>query len=463
MLGVGIPRKALESQQSALVGSFGFGFLVMFLGWLFVGLFFARAFTSSVHSLKNAVQGIAAGDLSTSIGLGTKDELGDLAKQLEHMRAQLREAITTTSYLQSHHATVLQALQVPIVTTDRDNRIAFVNRAAEVVLGQTRTELIGQHWLQVFLMDPDADGTIPLSWNRSNQEIGSESLVVRGRLPVRTRPAMILDVVSSPIHVQDQPSGFLHLLRDMSNEEKLAQTKEDFVLNVAHELRGPLASLRVSIDLLTEEHATMSKHDLGVMLRTLQKVIWRFQGLAESLIDVGNIQAGRFRVHPAPVSLEKLIRNATEQTQSMWETKGQWLETKLQAESTLVLADPSRITQVLVNLLVNANKYGPDNSPVVLSACQDEQFVYIGVTDQGMGIPPEEQTLVFERFFRAKRTEEEGAGVGLGLALAKAIVAAHGGQIRLKSGSGDGTTFWFSLPQLRPTEPEALPADTLDL
>jgi two-component system sensor histidine kinase VicK len=113
----------------------------------------------------------------------------------------------------------------------------------------------------------------------------------------------------------------------------------------------------------------------------------------------------------------------------------------------MVSADRPRIVQVLINLITNASKYGPEGESIDLHAFPKDEFIIIEVTDRGPGIPPEEQAHLFQRFYRGRRAEEEGIGIGLGLALAREIVTAHGGQMDVQSKVGEGTTFWFSLPK----------------
>ena len=112
----------------------------------------------------------------------------------------------------------------------------------------------------------------------------------------------------------------------------------------------------------------------------------------------------------------------------------------------MVSADRPRIVQVLINLITNASKYGPESEPILVSVSTQDHMATIDVEDRGQGISLEEQENLFKRFYRGRRAEEEGIGIGLGLALAREIVTAHGGQIGVKSGLGKGTTFWFSLP-----------------
>lgn len=218
------------------------------------------------------------------------------------------------------------------------------------------------------------------------------------------------------------------------------------MMNAAHELRSPLASLRTSIEALNEEQPILSKEELNFMLKKMLRSVVRFEAFVENLIDMGNIMAGRFMIRPIPCLLDEILDAALSQVTTLLEAKGQSLNVRSNSTAPCrVFADPARITQVMVNLLTNASKYGPDNEAIVLWICTGDRFVSLDVSDRGTGIPAEEQAQLFQRFYRGKRGSIEGTGLGLGLALAKEIVQAHGGQIGIKSQVGEGTTFWFSL------------------
>jgi signal transduction histidine kinase len=215
---------------------------------------------------------------------------------------------------------------------------------------------------------------------------------------------------------------------------------------VAHELEGPLASWRASVELLLEDYGEMTRQELGVMLRTLQRTAVRFQGLVEALVDMGKVEAGKLRVHPAPIPFEKLVRDSLSQIAPALQVKGQKLDVRIgAAPETLVIADRARISQVVINLIRNASKYSPEGEPIIVETHVMDGRAFFQVTDSGTGIDPAEQELIFERYYRSKRVEEEGAGIGLGLALAKAIIQAHGGKIGVSSALGKGSTFWFEL------------------
>ncbi|MBI5651848.1 MAG: HAMP domain-containing protein, partial [Chloroflexi bacterium] len=404
--------------------------------------------------LNRAAQAMAQGDLSNPIHLARNDELGDLARQMDFTRTQLEQAIQAATLAHNRYAAVIQSMGAAAIISDHNLIIAAVNPAAELILRQPQADLLGQPWQAVFQVNGKANNGHASLWTLGETEVSEDqTLIVRGRFPLRAHPQVNLDVISTEVNVAGKPAGFVHILHDVSTQEQLVRAKDEFIMNAAHEFRGPLASLRASVELLVEDYATMDRQDLGVLLKAMQRAVIKFQGLVENMLDVGNIQVGRFRVRTIPLKVNVLIEDALAQVTPLLQGRAQCVDVKIDTGSPgFVLADRARITQVIINLLTNASKYGPERETIVLSARREDGFVKIAVTDHGPGILPEEQANLFQRFYRGRRAEEEGIGIGLGLALAREIVQAHGGAIGVTSQLGEGTTFWFSLPRAEPAD-----------
>ena len=453
MYGVGVALGAIDDERWNLFRTFGLGILVVAIGGSIVGFFFARALTSPIHVLDAAAQKMAQGDLSHPIALRREDEFGDLARQMESMRQQLLRALESANLEKSRYAAVIRDMGVAAVVTDQNLNVVAVNPVAEALLQQTQADLQGRPWRSLFVDGNDNKVSSPIWVLGVSSDGGSDpNLTARARLALRDRPQVTLEVIATIVEQEGKPAGYVHILRDATADEQLVRSQDEFIMNAAHELRGPLASLRASIELLVEDYAVMPNMEMAVMLRTLQRSVVKFQGLVENIIDVGNIQAGRFRVRPLPTRLDHLIADALSQVGPLLTGRAQQAQVRLDcATPCMVMADRPRIVQVLINLVTNASKYGPEGERIDLHVFAKDAFTVVEVTDRGPGIAPEEQTHIFRRFYRGRRAEEEGIGIGLGLALAREIITAHGGQIDVSSQIGAGTTFWFSLPRVDST------------
>ncbi len=434
--GAGVPTGEMGNPSLAVPGFLGLAGVLATGAMLIFLLLLARILAAPVQKLTTAVAFVADGDLATHIAYSPGGEIGDAFRSVDRVRGELQRVTEIATFDRSYHASVIQGMPAAAIITDADYRIISVNAAAQTVLQQNAAALINEKWQSIFTEDGKDGERYPVL---------EQPRDARARFSLRSQPRVVLDIRTSPIQVNGVIEGYVHVAQDVSEQTRFEQSKKDFVLNLAHELRSPLASLRAYIDLIAEDHAMMPKHDLGVMLRTLQRVVIKFQGLTENLIDIGSLQTGQFTVRPVPTPIGPLIEDSVDQTQQLLHSTGQRLDLQVEDAQALVWADRPRITQVVVNLLNNAHKYSPENSVITLATWQADERLFVAVTDHGGGIEPEEQPLIFARYFRGKRAEQEGMGIGVGLALVRGIVQAHEGQVSVKSVPGE-TTFSFSLP-----------------
>jgi two-component system phosphate regulon sensor histidine kinase PhoR len=233
----------------------------------------------------------------------------------------------------------------------------------------------------------------------------------------------------------------------MSSIQDQIRLREELLSNIAHEFRTPLASLVASTEMLSTEHQEMSVVEIDHLLRSLHRSIRRLESLVNNILDEASLRAGRFQVYPEPVELGDIIDEAVFFIQPMLDQRQQRLDVYLADDIGAVRADEQRIAQVLVNLLDNASKYGPEGQTVALRAVAESAHVTVSIQDHGTGIAPGQQAALFQRYSRLAKPGPSSSGTGLGLAIAKAIVERHGGEIGLESQEGEGTRVWFTLPR----------------
>ncbi len=220
--------------------------------------------------------------------------------------------------------------------------------------------------------------------------------------------------------------------------------QSDFMAEVVHELRTPLASLRTSATLLKREPLSDEQSEIVSMMEGETERLIR---MTSEFLDLARLESGRMRIDTAPFEIDQLIGECIQVVEPQATERGVSLSTEL--TPFMVEADRGKVKQVLLNLLTNAIKYNRDNGEVTASVyeCirQDEPFVEVAVSDTGMGISREDQKNMFQKFFRVG--DNNGIqGTGLGLAISKYIVEAHHGMIWLESELDVGTTFYFTLP-----------------
>ena len=237
--------------------------------------------------------------------------------------------------------------------------------------------------------------------------------------------------------------GVVLLLRDVTRFKELDRLKSEFVMTASHELKTPLQSLGMSIDLLAEEAGGRLDEKQQQLLNAAHDELTRLKSLISDLLDLSRIEAGKVEMEIERTSVTALAQRAAGLLKTQAEQKG--IELSVDAPDGLpdVSADATKITWVLTNLVGNALRYA--RSGIVVSASRVGRWVHISVADDGEGIPPEYQSRIFEKFVRVKSDESVG-GTGLGLAICREIVRAHKGTIWVDSSPGKGSEFTFTLP-----------------
>jgi two-component system sensor histidine kinase KdpD len=205
--------------------------------------------------------------------------------------------------------------------------------------------------------------------------------------------------------------------------------------------------LGASAELLTEDLNHLNRSEVRDLLDGIRcRVLW-LQGLVENLLCAAAISQGRFQLHRQPVNLGDLVAEAHIVVEPLLAQRRQRLRIRSSTSMPEIAADGRRIGQVLVNLILNASKYGPKDAEITLAITRQPQALRICVADRGPGLPPGGTARLFEPFHRAPSAEKTGKeGVGLGLAIVKSIIDAHHGQIGAYGRRGGGACFWFALP-----------------
>lgn len=329
------------------------------------------------------------------------------------------------------------ALTDGILLSDAHGRILSANPAAFRILGEP--ELVGRSFEELLLVS-----------GASTIEEQEGHRVRRAWFPRDDRMG-VLEMMSTALGDR----GTLHTVRDITAQAELLRLKEDFLLQVAHELRTPIAALSASLDLMLEDALSMPRDELAPMMATLRRSALRLELLVENLLDAGSIEAGTFQVRAVPASVRASLQEALIFVQPLLDSKHQRLDADLHGDSDRVLADPRRTGQVLSNLIANASRYSPEATTIAVTSVTREGFVRVTVRDDGPGIPEDEQARLFQRFFRSREVRDQAGGLGLGLTICRAIVRAHGGEISIDSAPGRGTSVHFTLPKARQLSEEA--------
>ncbi len=245
---------------------------------------------------------------------------------------------------------------------------------------------------------------------------------------------------------QGRNDGALLVFHDVSRLRQLEAIRQEFVANVSHELRTPLSLIKGAVETLLDG----GKEDpvtLGRFLDIIDRHTERLTLLINDLLLLSTLESGRIRLSLEPVPLRAAAQEVMDDFHERARARGVSLVNDIPV-AVVGKADPDRLRQVLANLIDNAIKYGRADGAMAVSArALEPGWIEVAVADDGAGIPPEAQPRIFERFYRVdKARSRDQGGTGLGLAIVKHVVQAHGGDVRIASAPGEGTTFYFTLP-----------------
>ncbi|MEJ7762950.1 MAG: PAS domain-containing protein [Thermomicrobiales bacterium] len=241
--------------------------------------------------------------------------------------------------------------------------------------------------------------------------------------------------------------GRLTVFRDVTRERAVDRMKTDFVALVSHELRTPLTSIKGYVDLLLDGDVGELEGQQRDFLEVVSNNVERQVALINDLLDISTMESGKIVLNQTAVDLTHAIQSVSWAMANQIERKGQRLMLDVPADIPDAWGDRARITQILTNLISNAHKYTPKGGLIQIAAARQDELVRVDVRDSGIGMTPDEQAHLFNKFFRAKnRTTEEAGGTGLGLVITRALVDMQGGSIEVVSAPGKGSVFSFTLP-----------------
>ena len=332
---------------------------------------------------------------------------------------------------------VLREIADGVIVLDHERIGRICNPAAARLLRRSRAEIVdhrAEDWLPV--TGPALDGLLTQAAD------GSHGARVTLIVPV---VGFQLAITAGPFPDPERADVIL-LIRDLSAEAEAERVKREFVSMVGHELRTPLTLIRTTVDLLHDRDAGALNHTQERIVQVLLHNSDRLMSLIDDLLDMSALDTGRMEIAPATTDLIEIVNNAVIAARDAAGERRHKLNVIAPAEVT-VWADAARVRQVLSNLLSNAIKYTPPGGHILVRVRGAHPLAAVSVSDDGSGIPPEEQGALFERFYRTSAGRRITGGTGLGLAIARSIVELHGGSIHCESDGAQGTTFTFTLPR----------------
>lgn len=411
--------------------------------------FLSQRLLRPIPLLHQRVAAVARGDLSSTVDIKRNDELGQLVAEFERMvqalaarDQRLREAALAEQRLQRMQVQIVEALRAAILVLDADRVIRTTNPAADHILGVSAREV----GLRI-------DNTSLLrrfpALDRAIDEVarGGDAVTLEGE-PIAGFTERLVDVLVTPFGdevTKGGPRGVLVVADDVSDamatKSRLIQTERlaaigRMAAHVTHEVRNPLSSIGLNVDMLGDEVRDSGPESLK-LLESIQQELERLESITEEYLRLARLPEPSL----VPEDPTQLLRDTAEFVRNEMRASGVELQLDMAAQLPEVAMDEPQLRQALLNLLRNAREAMPDGGVAKLEATRYDGGVRIQVHDAGPGIADEEREHVFDLFYTTKER-----GTGLGLPLTQQIVVAHGGHIACKSRHPHGTTFEIWLP-----------------
>ncbi|HET8691698.1 MAG TPA: ATP-binding protein [Steroidobacteraceae bacterium] len=440
-----IEARLPAEQAAGAVGSFVRRLVVITLllagAALIASLLLARRIGTPLQALATSAERLGQGDFSSSIPAQGTQEVEALARTMEDMRRNLMDLTATLRQREAEAQAVLDGIVEGVYAVDFERRIRYLNPQAARMLGAPASELIGKFCGDV-LKPRDVDGRRPCDFMCPIYAARDEGKAeVTHHLQAGGVPRTVVVTSAAPT------AGLqVQVMRDETELEAVRRARDSVLANISHEFRTPLSAQLASVELMLDGLDTMPRERLGELLESLQRGTLRLTRLIDNLLESVRIESGQLGIRRHPVAMAQVVEDAQDLVAGLLVQRQQTLRIALPADLPTITGDGPRLTQVVTNLLANANKYAPEGSEITVGAARHGDGIELWVEDTGPGAPELEGPSIFERFYRAADQEPDPKGLGLGLWIVKSIVQRHGGNVRAERTAANHTRFTVTLP-----------------
>jgi len=423
-------RHQLQTVFTATLAALGFALL----GGAAIAWIFSARLGRRVRLIAGVAQRYRNGDLTPPrLGFGD-DELGTVARALDESVQEIGRQLAQQVRDRARMEAILAGMIEGVIVVDAQARLQLVNDAARQML-KLDDIAIGRPYVETIRL-PAIAGLVPAVLGGRTPDALQFS---PPRDPSRTIMATAAPAAGAAQH------GVILVLHDITELRRVDQIRRDFVANVSHELRTPLTAIRGYVEALSEEDST--PEDRRQFLDVIGRHTRRMERLVKDLLRLARLDAGQETLELAACDTRALLSGVVADVASAAEVRGQRVEVTVARGAETVRADPAKLHDAVRNLAANAIAYAPEQSTIRIEAAPAAAGrVAIAVADEGPGIPEDDLSRVFERFYRVDKSRaRDPGGTGLGLAIVKHLVELHGGTVRAENGAERGARFTITI------------------
>ncbi len=373
-----------------------------------------------------------------------RDQAEDLGKMVRNQQVETQRS-----------KAILEDVADGVLVTDENMQITLFNNSAEKVLGLNRSKVIGkslEHFTGLFGRAAHTWMETIRKWSQNPDSYNPGDVYSE---QIKLEDGRVVSVHLAPVSLRDTFLGTVSIFRDITHQVEVDRLKSEFVSTVSHELRTPMTSIKGYVDILLMGAAGPLNEQQTHFLEIVKNNAERLAILVNDLLDISRIESGRLKLSLQPIDLSQIAQEALADLvqRSQEENRPMHIESQIPRKLSRAFGDPDQVRRILDNLLDNAYLYTPENGQISLRIRQKDDHLQVDIKDNGIGIPPEMQHRVFERFFRGENPYVLAtSGTGLGLSIVQNLVEMQDGKIWLESSGveGEGSTFSFTLPIYKP-------------
>ncbi len=435
---VGLSAYIINAKDAHIILATIISGIIIIVSSLIIGVMIRNKTTAIINDFSNSARSIASGNFDYQFPNQGDEDRKSFASSFNVMTKTMRNNLRELESERSTLSAVLETMNDGVIVADSEAKITLINPAARELLGIGP----GEHSKLAKTTTHKSLGHI---WDHELRTMIINAIHYPKTLtqdillqPDRT----IVNAIATPInHLGTE--GVLVTLRNITEYRNIENTRREFVSNVSHELRSPLASVKALVETLVGGAIDDSSVAEDYLSR-INTDIDHMNQLVSELLELSTLESGRAHLDIKTININDSIFNVVRSLEHKAKEKNITVSYPNPSVNLQVLADKRKMIQVIINLLDNAIRFTSQNGSIFISTSQVADLVEITVEDNGPGIPLEDQKHVFERFYKVDPSRT-GTGTGLGLAIAKHIVMAHDGSLSLQSEPGLGSKFSFKL------------------
>ena len=387
---------------------------------------FANTLSGPIVGLTRHAKELAQGHLDKEMMVHSRDEIGQLTESFNHMAKELSVMVAALDLEKNKHEAVLHNMTDGVLAYDADGFITHANSAAGALLQ-----------LDDFELQPFESMLLRLGFDPAEVLALKQDQLLESTIAASDR--FVTAYCSPYTDRQGEVDGFVIVLQDITKHARLDNMRREFVANVSHELRTPLAIVCSHTETLLTG-ALEEKEIAENFVKVVDTAAKHMSLLVQDLLELSRLDDDSADMEREVVDLVGLTKMAVNHCSISAKEKDQYILFDEPGKPYFIEAAPSRMNQVLINIISNSVKYSPTGTNIEVTMEETDRFFRVLIRDYGMGIPKEHLSQIFERFYRVDKARSRSmGGTGLGLAIAKEIMEAHGGRITATSDAGVGT------------------------